>query len=90
MSDWKLSAEDARKITNEAPLRKLETAKKQIMQEIRTCAEKGHTFAIIYMEYYDVSCLEDWCNIYNWLLKLDYTVEDNSKHKLDPNFFVEW
>jgi len=87
---WKLFAEDARKITEGASLRKLEAAKKRIMQEIRIYAQNGENYAIVYMEYYDVSCLEDWCNIYNWLLKLGYDVEDNSSHKFNPNFYVKW
>lgn len=90
MNDWELTAKDAKEITEKAPLRKLEVAKKQIMQKIRSYAQDGRNYTVIQMEYYDVSCPEDWCNIYNWLLKLGYNVEDNSRSRFNPNFYLKW
>ena len=90
MKQWELTAETAKSITNEAPLRKLNTTKKQIMETIHDKAQDGRNHALIHMEYYNVSCLEDWNNIYNWLLKLGYNVEDNSSNKFNPNFHVRW
>lgn len=85
-----LTAEKARKITNEAPLRKLQAAKEKICKNITGMAYIGESHYVIDFCYYDVSCPEDWCYIYNWLKDLGYTVEDNSTSKLGPNFVVRW
>lgn len=87
---WEIRASTARNIANNAPLRKLKKAKKQICEEIITAARCGDRNVIILFEYYEVSCLEDWCNIYNWLKKLGYEVEDNSGRKMKPCFIIHW
>lgn len=86
---WEISAEMARNITDESPTQKLIEAKKKIMREIEVYAKRGNTDMAILMEYYDVSCPEDWSNIYNWLLNLGYEVKDNSG-KLNPALYVKW
>ena len=85
-----LSAEKAREITNGAPLRKLQAAKENICKDISCAAYQGESHYLIDFCYYEVSCLEDWCYIYNWLLGLGYKVQDNSTKKLTPNFTVYW
>lgn len=85
-----LSAEKAREITDGAPMRKLQTAQKNICRDISCAAYQGESYCLIDFCYYEVSCLEDWCYIYNWLKNLGYTVKDNSGHKIKPNFVVEW
>ena len=87
---WEISASEARKIVEKSPIQKLMNAKKNIMNEINILAQRGDTSYLIQFDYYEVSCLEDWCNIYNWLRHLGYTVEDNSKNKWSPNFYVKW
>lgn len=88
--EWEITANEAQQITFAAPLRKLEEAKKQICQNIKIIAQRGEHHALISFKYYEVSCLEDWCNIYNWLKELGYTVEDNSANKTNPNFYLTW
>lgn len=85
-----LSAEKAREITNEAPMRKLQAAKEKICKEISCAAYRGKSYCFIDLCYYEVSCPEDWCYIYNWLKNLGYTVEDNSGRKIGPNFVARW
>ena len=85
-----LSAEKAREITDGAPMRKLKEVKETICRDIYCEAYNGKSYYVIKMEYYEVSCPEDWCYIFNWLKDLGYTVEDNSGRKLTPNFVVGW
>lgn len=85
-----LTAEKAREITNGAPLRKLQVAKEKICKGISGAAYLGESYYLISFCYYEVSCPEDWCYIYNWLKDLGYTVEDNSGSKLNPNFVARW
>ena len=87
MDDWIFTAEDARTTTFNSYLRRLEATKEKICKEIKQTAMDGRKDFVIYMEYYEISCLEDWCNIYNWLVKLGYEVKDNSKH---GTFWVKW
>ena len=87
MDDWIFTAEDARTATFNSSLRKLEATKKGICSEIKQVAMEGRRDFVIYMEYYETSCLEDWSNIYNWLVKLGYEVKDNSKN---GTFWVKW
>ena len=88
--EWEVSADAARCISNSAPLRKLNDAKKRICEEISKNAFLGRRDCLIDFDYYEVSCPEDWCNIYGWLLRLGYKVQDNSAKKLNPNFIVYW
>lgn len=85
-----LSAEKAREITNGASVRKLQAARENICKDIFNAAYQGKSYCSIDFCYYEVSCLEDWCHIYNWLGNLGYTVEDNSARKTNPNFVVRW
>ena len=87
---WEIFAGTARKIADTAPLRKLHKTKKQICEQIISYAHEGQRQAIIDFFYYEVSCPEDWCNIFNWLKELGYTVEDYSGRKLNPCFIVKW
>lgn len=90
MEKWEVNATKARKITNEAPMRKLRAVKETICKEISCTAYQGKNHYLVDFRYYEVSCPEDWCNIYNWLKDLGYTVEDNSRQKMNPNFFISW
>ena len=85
-----LTAEAAREITNKAPLRKLQAVKENISQDIACAAYQGESHYFIDFCYYEVSCPEDWCYIFNWLKDLGYTVEDNSGRKINPNFVARW
>lgn len=85
-----LSAKKAREITNGAPLRKLQAAKENICNDIYCAAYQGENHYFLDFCYYEVSCPEDWCNIFNWLKDLGYTVEDNSAKKITPNFTIYW
>jgi len=87
---WEIRASMAKDIAESAPMRKLNDAKKKIMEEIKFCARDGKRSYVIDFSYYDVSCLEDWSNIYNWLLKLGYKIDDNSASKIYPNFVAKW
>ena len=82
-----ISASEAREITNDASRRKLDETKDEISERIYCAAYLGKDYLRIDFEYYEVSCLEDWCNIYNWLLNLGYTIEDKSKKRY---FIVTW
>ena len=88
--EWEISAIQARMIASQAPFVKLNEAKKKIMQEIEIAATRGENNLLILLEYQELSCLEDWCNIYNWLKKLGYKIEDNSGNKFNPNFCIAW
>ncbi len=90
MEKWEVNATKARRITNEAPMRKLRTTKETICKDISCAAYLGKSSYVIDFCYYEVSCLEDWTNIYNWLLKLGYTVGDGSGYKPNPHFTVKW
>lgn len=90
MENWEVSASEAKRITESAPIVKLNRAKERIMQEIKKNAMNGNNDIVIYLDYYDVSCLEDWSNIYNWLLNLGYEIQDNSGSKFKPTFWVKW
>lgn len=85
-----LSAKTAREIANGASMRKLQAAKENICKDISHAAYQGETHYFIDFCYYEVSCPEDWCYIYNWLKDLGYKVQDNSAKKLAPNFVVCW
>ena len=87
---WEIFAGTARNIANSAPLRKLKETKEQICQEILEAAYMGKRETVIVLCYYELSCLEDWCNIFNWLKELGYIVEDYSGQKLNPRFIVKW
>lgn len=87
---WEIYASMARNIADSAPMRKLKKTKKQICEEIISYAHEGQRQVIIDFCYYEVSCPEDWCNIFNWLKKLGYTVEDYSGRKMNPCFIVKW
>lgn len=87
---YELSAKKAREMTNEAPMRKLQDVKEDICKDIARAAYQGESHYFIDFCYYEVSCPEDWCYIYNWLKDLGYTVEDNSGSKLNPNFVARW
>lgn len=88
--EWEITADEAQQIAFNAPIRKLERAKEQICQDIKLTAQRGERRMMISFEYFEVSCLEDWCNIYNWLKDLGYIVEDNSGNKFHPNFCITW
>ena len=88
--EWEITADKAQQITFDTSICKLERAKKQICEGIKFTAQYGEHNMIIPFECFKVSCLEDWCNIYNWLKELGYTVEDNSRNKFNPNFYITW
>jgi hypothetical protein len=87
---WEISASMARNVAEGAPLRKLKKTKKRICEEITQYANQGEREMLIDFCYYEVSCLEDWCNIFNWLKRLGYTVVDYSGRKINPCFVVKW
>ena len=87
MEKWEVSATKARRVAKESPIRKLEQAKREICEEILVCAQNGKNEMILFMNRFDVATLEDWCNIYNWLLKLGYEIEDET---LNEKMIVRW
>lgn len=84
---YTFNAKEARAYADAAPLRRLKEIKYEIMRDIEKMAEDGEYYFIISMSDYPPINLESWTNIYNWLLKLDYQVEDKS---LDGQFIVRW
>lgn len=87
MEKWEVSATKARRIAKKSPIRKLEQAKREICEEILTCAQNGKNETVLFTNRFDVAMLEDWYNIYNWLLKLDYGVENETSNKY---LIVKW
>lgn len=87
MEKWEVNATKARRITKESPIRKLEQAKREICEEIFLCAQNGKNEMILFMNRFDVAMLEDWCNIYNWLLKLGYEIEDETPNE---KMIIKW
>jgi len=81
------TAEDLRELAQEIHVRDLECTKTEIMDRMLDCAVKGGKFVLVDFKDYPVSMLEGWTNIYNWLLKLGYRVEDRS---LDGFYIVFW
>ena len=87
MEKWEVNAIKARKITKESPIRKLEQTKREICEEILLRAQNGENEAVLFTNRFDVAMLEDWCNIYNWLLKLGYEIEDETLNKY---LIIKW
>lgn len=87
MEKWEVSATKARRIAKESPIRKLEQAKREICEEILLCAQNGKNEMTLSMNHFDVAMLEDWCNIYNWLLKLGYEIEDETSNE---KMIIKW
>lgn len=87
MEAWETSAKEARTYADAAPLRRLNEIKREIMNDIEGMSEDGEYCIAILMSDYPPINLENWTNIYNWLLKLGYQVEDKS---LNGHFIVRW
>ena len=87
MEKWEVNATKARRIAKESPIRKLEQAKREICDEILLCAQNGKNEMTLSMNRFDVAMLEDWCNIYNWLLKLGYEIEDETSNE---KMIIKW
>jgi hypothetical protein len=87
MEKWEVNATKARKITKESPIRKLEQTKREICEEILLRAQNGESETVLFTNRFDVAMLEDWCNIYNWLLKLGYEIEDET---LNGIMIIKW
>ena len=87
MEKWEINATKAQRLTKEAPMRKLEQIKRTIAANITACAQDGQNKMVIYMADHTINMLEDWCYLYNWLLKLGFEVDDHSK---EGHFIVRW
>ena len=87
---WELCAKCAHEISDNWASRNLELNKKYIMEKIKDEADAGNYHTTINFNYYEVSSLEEWSNIYNWLLSLHYTIEDYSGSKFNPCFVIHW
>ena len=87
MEKWEVNATKARRIAKESPIRKLEQAKREICEEILACAQNGKNETVLFTNRFDIAMLEDWCNIYNWLLKLGYEVEDETSNE---KMIIKW
>lgn len=87
MEKWEVSATKAHRIAKESPIRKLRQAKREICEEILSHAQNGANEMTLSMNNFDVAMLEDWCNIYNWLLKLGYEIEDETSNE---KMIIKW
>lgn len=87
MEKWEVNATKARRIAKESPIRKLGQAKREICEEILSHAQNGANEMTLSMDNFDVALPEDWCNIYNWLLKLDYEIEDETSN---GKMIIKW
>lgn len=87
MEKWEVNATKARRVTKESPIRKLEQAKREICEEILSHAQDGKNEMILSMNHFDIAMFEDWNNIYNWLLKLGYEIEDETSN---GKMIIKW
>ena len=87
MEKWEVNATKARRVTKESPIRKLEQAKREICEEILSHAQDGKSEMILSMNRFDIAMFEDWNNIYNWLLKLGYEIEDETSN---GKMIIKW
>lgn len=87
MEKWEINATKAHRIAKESPIRKLEQTKREIYEEILFCTQNGKNEMILFMNHFNVAMPEDWCNIYNWLLKLGYEIEDETSNE---KMIIKW